>query len=115
MTLNHDTFEYEHELNIGKNKGKARLWMEKGVLTDSGIHHGDRFNVTYIDGYFTNIGYVKPVLLIEVNPNGKRKVSGKLDRPIIDMTAKTLQPLFEIGDRARIYSKGEGVLRITKI
>lgn len=59
---------------IGTNRGKARLWLEGTVLSSQGWRKGDRFDVVFEDG---QLQYVK-------NPNGKRKVAGTDERPIID-------------------------------
>jgi hypothetical protein len=69
---------------IGLNKGKRRIWLENKVLTDNGINHGMRFNA--VNG--TNR------LLIEIAPDGARKIAGKPDRPIIDMSAATITNSF---------------------
>jgi len=69
---------------IGLNKGKRRIWLEGAVLTDNHIHHGMRFNVVNYDN----------VLLILRKTDGKRKVAGKPERPIIDMSAATITNSF---------------------
>ena len=65
---------------IGMNKGKNRIWLEGKSLTAFGIVHGMRFDVVNSPNS----------LMIMINPEGKRKVAGKPDRPIIDMTAATI-------------------------
>lgn len=59
---------------LGSNRGKTRLWLEGNILSSHGWTTGDKFDVILIDGV---LKYVK-------NPNGKRKVAGKIGRPIID-------------------------------
>lgn len=59
---------------LGSNRGKTRLWLEGAILSAQGWTTGDRFDVILIDG----------VLKYAKNPNGKRKVAGKIGRPIID-------------------------------
>ena len=65
---------------LGSNRGKTRLWLEGAILSAQGWHTGDRFDVILIDGV---LKYVK-------NPNGKRKVAGKVGRPIIDTNTDKL-------------------------
>ena len=69
---------------IGLNKGKRRIWLEGKVLTNAGINHGDRFDIAY--------GYNQ--LAININPAGSRKISGKIGREVIDMTAATITDAF---------------------
>jgi DNA (cytosine-5)-methyltransferase 1 len=76
---------------IGLNKGKRRIWLENKVLTDNGINVGMRFNAINGDNR----------LLIEITPNGDRKIASrktsKTDStllPIIDMSAATITNSF---------------------
>jgi len=69
---------------IGLNKGKRRIWLEGAVLTDNGINHGMRFNVVNQDN----------ALVISIDPDGKRKIAGRVDRPVIDMSAATITDSF---------------------
>jgi DNA (cytosine-5)-methyltransferase 1 len=70
--------------NIGMNKGKRRIWLQNGELTDNGIHHGMRFDAVPSGN----------VLEIIINPEGKRKIAGGPDRPIIDMAGKIVTDAF---------------------
>ena len=70
---------------IGLNKGKRRIWLEGKVLTNAGINHGQRFD-TETNG--------DDNLLIIIDPAGDRKIAGKPDRPIIDMSAATITSAF---------------------
>lgn len=65
---------------IGTNRGKNRIWLEGAVLTDNGIYHGMRFNVISAPNS----------LVIAIAHDGKRKIAGKPGRPIIDMSAGTI-------------------------
>ena len=65
---------------IGTNRGKNRIWLEGAVLTDNGIYHGMRFNVINSPNS----------LVIQIAHDGKRKIAGKPGRPIIDMSAATI-------------------------
>jgi hypothetical protein len=65
---------------IGRNKGKPRLWLEGAILQDHGFTQGSRFDLIHTATGFT----------LELSSDGARKVSGKPDRPIIDITASSL-------------------------
>jgi hypothetical protein len=65
---------------LGANRGKTRLWLEGNILANQGWRTGDKFNVVMIDGV---LKYVK-------NTNGKRKVAGKVGRPIIDTNTNAI-------------------------
>lgn len=83
-------------LNIGSNRGKARLWIEGSFLRDAGFAHGDRYDVTVLPGRGLSIVH---------NPNGKRKIAGKPGREIIDITGKVLnQAGFNVGSRATLFA-----------
>lgn len=69
---------------IGLNRGKRRIWIEGNILIDHGINHGDRWNVINSPNS----------LVILVDPNGKRKVAGTKNRPIIDMSGATITDSF---------------------
>ena len=69
---------------IGINKGKSRLWIEGALLTSAGFRHGQRYNIQHHSRGFT---------IISDEINGKRKISGKADRPVIDITASGLGAL----------------------
>lgn len=70
--------------NIGRNRGRPRLWLEKAILTDNGFNHGDRFNVTNEPDR----------MVLQVDDLGARKVAGKPDRPVIDMAGAVLERSF---------------------
>lgn len=65
---------------LGSNRGKTRLWLEGNILESQGWTTGDRFDVVMIDG----------VLKYAKNTNGKRKVAGKVGRPIIDTNTNAI-------------------------
>ncbi len=69
---------------IGFNRCKARIWLEGKILTNAGIFHGMRFNVINSPNS----------LVIVIDPDGKRKIAGKPDRPIIDMSGATITDSF---------------------
>ena len=68
---------------IGMNKGKPRLWIEGKALMLAGLDHGTRWDLVPGEG----------VLHITAHPEGKRKVAGSPDRPVIDISAASLDCL----------------------
>ncbi len=90
---------------VGLSKGKPRIWLEKGELSDNGIHHGMRFDV-YPMGYG---------IRIEIAATGKRKIAGTPERPIIDMAGKVVSGSgFDHGDEFYIHAV-DGGLDLIKI
>lgn len=91
--------------NIGSNKGRPRLWLEKAVLADAGFKAGDKIHAEVTE---------QGRLDVRVWAEGKRKVSGKADRPIIDLTGKLLEEAgFKTGDVVKVVASA-GALVITK-
>ena len=65
---------------IGKNRGVSRLWIEGKSLASSGWSRGRRFDVVWSAGE----------LVYVAKADGKRKVAGTADRPIIDTNTDKL-------------------------
>lgn len=61
-------------LRIGRNRNKARIWIEGAALSSMGWKKGDSFNCTFENN---RIVYTK-------DEGGSRKVAGTDSRPIID-------------------------------
>jgi len=59
---------------IGQNRGKPRLWIEGKFLIEAGFIPPLRYN--FENSVFT------------LHPEGKRKISGTPQRPIIDITGR---------------------------
>ena len=76
---------------VRANKGRARIWLEGKRLTAAGFAAGARFSPEVIEG----------ALVLRLNPNGSRKVSGKGERPIIDMSGGSCDP-FITGDAVQV-------------
>lgn len=62
------------QTNTKNGKTVERVWLENHILTDNGISRGMLYNIEAGKIVFCN--------------DGKKKVSGKLDKPIIDITGK---------------------------
>ena len=85
--------KYLQVYKIGSNRGRPRIWLEGKRLTASGIGRGDKFITHNVDEGVT----------IQITPDGRRKVSGKGDRPIIDIVgADVTRWGFDIGDEVVI-------------
>ena len=74
------------KVTIGQNRGKARLWIEGSWLTGFGFVRGAVFHITIADGRLI-------IRLGSSDEHRSRKVSGKGDRPIIDIVGEILTPL----------------------
>ena len=81
------------EYKIGANRGRPRIWLEGKRLTAAGIGRGDRFRTHKVDDGVN----------IAIDPDGRRKVSGKGDRPIIDIVGSDVKYWgFDIGDDVEV-------------
>ena len=90
---------------VRENRGKPRIWIEGKRLTDAGLSVGDRFDTVQALGQL--IIKKRP----EIPPYGRRKVSGKGERPIIDLSGASCAP-FTTGDAVAIEYKPNGVIVI---
>tara|TARA_R110000868_G_scaffold379731_1_gene645666 strand:- start:140 stop:484 length:345 start_codon:yes stop_codon:yes gene_type:complete len=80
---------------IGTNHGKAvsRIWIEGKRLIESGFVRGARYDreVVNIEGNLT--------IWLQISKDGKYKVAGKGDKPIIDTSGKIIRDVFpDTGD-----------------
>lgn len=89
------------QYTVRANRGKPRIWIEGKRLTDAGLSVGDRFDMIRALGQ----------LMIQKRANGARKVSGKGERPIIDLSGASCDP-FTTGDAVAIEYKPNGVIVI---
>ena len=62
----------------------SRVWIEGARLVRAGFVVGARYTLSETDG----------VLVLTLTPDGKRGVSGKGDKPIIDITGETIRRMF---------------------
>lgn len=90
---------------IGRNRGKPRLWLEGAVLQTAGFTHGERFDIIHTPG----LG----MFTIEADPDGKRKVSGSADRPVIDTLAGGLGEVAKAATVSICYVPGSGIIEVT--
>ena len=95
---------------IGSNKGKPRLWIEGKVLDQAGLPHGTRWTLLPI----TTGG----MRIASAPASGKRKVAGNPGRPVIDITAASLDCLRDhngvMPEQVILeFANGAGVIRVS--
>ena len=89
---------------LGLNRGKSRVWLERGVLRAAGFNH-------YVQYDATPSG---KTLVLTVNPTGARRVAGTPERPIVDINgARILEGLGSPGVALEVTNPAPGVLVIT--
>lgn len=87
--------------NIGQNRGKPRIWLEKLQVSTAGLKPGDRFDVELRGG----------AISLRANPDGSRTVSAKHDKrtgqslPVIDINSADLLALFDGMSAVRVVQK----------
>ena len=101
ITKQADSRPRVQQYTVRTNRGKPRIWIEGKRLTDAGLSVGDRFDMIRALGQ----------LMIQKRANGARKVSGKGERPIIDLSGSSCAP-FTTGDAVAIEYKPNGVIVI---
>ena len=83
---------------IRANRGRPRIWLEGKRLVEAGYERGVRYNVIQLplrDGGM--------LLVQNEEGTGKRKVSGKGDRPIVDIVgAEIVNSKLRVGDEVVI-------------
>lgn len=90
--------------NIGKNRGKPRLWLEGAILTESGFKHGQRWHLMRYDDGTLNL------IIVEA---GSRRVAGTPERPIIDINNGTM--LAGLGPKVWITNLSKGCIRVENV
>lgn len=89
---------------VRANRGRPRIWLEGRRLTAAGFTPGRRYAQVYNTNTMT--------LTLAAGTAGDRKVSGKGDKPIIDLSG-TGCGLFETGD-AVLVTYRPGVILIAR-
>tara|TARA_R100000808_G_scaffold24356_1_gene55938 strand:- start:16407 stop:16757 length:351 start_codon:yes stop_codon:yes gene_type:complete len=112
---------------LGKNKGleRSRIWIEGKRLTEAGFHRGEYYiaefggfyatpeEADYSDGLVLSL--IDDETVIDFGAIQPRKVSGKGDHPIIDITGKTVKEFFDGSEYVEVdYKKGVIVIRGVK-
>jgi len=63
-----------------------RIWLEGSALADHGFSHGNGYSVEY-----------NANSIILWHDDGKRKVAGSINRPVIDLQSKKINTIFVEG------------------
>ena len=95
---------------IGQNRGKPRLWIEGKALTEAGFVRGDAFGFSFDRNGKAHI--VRDGTAPGARP---RKVSGKADKPIIDIAGSSLGALGEAASVTLSYLPGSGVITVEAV
>lgn len=85
---------------IGMNRSKPRVWIEGAALIQAGFARGDKFSATIKEGR----------LVIQLDADGARTVSGKGDKPIVDIATGDLLTIAPIGTILALSSPKAGRL-----
>ena len=98
----------DKQLNVGMNRGKARLWIEGNWLAAAGFTRGMAYTVRPMPE--------NGMLLIYADPAGARKVAGTVDRPILDLTrGADMDAIGGAGSRVSLVSPNAGSIIVTKL
>ena len=87
---------------VRANRGKARIWLEGNRISHAGLSVGDRFDLDIIAGQH---------LRIKKAEDGAHKVSGKGERPIIDLSGSSCAP-FSTGDAVALEYHPHGTIYV---
>jgi hypothetical protein len=82
------------QTKIGCNRNKPRVWIEGQVLIDAGFTRGKFFTATITPKRMTLV----------VHAEGNRTVSGKGEKPVVDIATADLLQLGPIGTRLNIVT-----------
>ena len=84
------------KIGTSKKIARSRIWLEGPRLIDAGFTHGVRYDVRE-----TPSGIV-----ISAHPEGKRRVAGTPQRPIIDITGAIVRDNFRADFAEVAFSHG---------
>jgi len=82
------------DYTVRANKGKPRIWIEGKRLIAARFLRGERFTLTSNDAG----------IVLRLDPEGSRKVCGKGERPLIDISGGGCAPMVT-GDQVEIVYK----------
>jgi hypothetical protein len=75
---------FTSKIGAARQTPGSRVWIEGTRLMAAGFTVGQRYNLTEIDNQ----------LILTLASDGQRKVSGKGDKPIIDITGDLIRRVF---------------------
>ena len=86
----------------------SRVWIEGARLVRAGFVVGARYTLS--EDYWSQCHAGE--LVLALTPEGKRRVSGKGDKPIIDITGETIRRVFARRPSV-LVEYGVGTIRIS--
>lgn len=94
------------KVKVGPNKGKpsSRVWLEGKRLLDAGFTVGTRYS-RVVSG---------STVVINASDAGKYKVSGKGEKPIIDIAGAIVENLFGDLESVTVEFFTDGVISISR-
>jgi len=94
-------------LSIGENfsKGVRRIWLEGNALINAEFHVGRRYRRDYDE---------RGNLLLVTDAQGKYKVSGKGEKPIIDISGGVIDRTFPRPQSSVKVAFSHGVITISE-
>jgi DNA (cytosine-5)-methyltransferase 1 len=105
--MNAQTLTVTITRKIGQNRGKPRLWIEGAHLTAAGFKPGDMFAFNIVGDTFAMVRCDAPSLPSDKRP---RKVSGKGEKPIMDISGAGLGAIGNAASVTLRYLPGSGVI-----
>ncbi len=88
---------------IGRNRSRARLWIEGKHLTAAGLSHGTLWTLNQTEDGLT----------IQADPQGRRRIAGRADRPVIDIVGTSLGKLADAKVVSCSYQPDSGLITVT--
>ena len=78
---------------IGSNRGESRIWIEGKALTEFDWNKGQLYVKEVHE--CTPAGHLAEIKLFKDSTNGKLKIAGGVDRPVIDLCGKYVTNTFK--------------------
>lgn len=85
----------------GQNRGQRRVWLEGARLVDAGWTRGTRFSRTVTDGTIF-LHACSEQEFSELRARARGTVSGKGDKPVVDLNGQWLTKFLGTADRVRV-------------
>ena len=77
---------------LGSNRGERRIWIEGKALTEYDWNKGQLYVKEVHE--CTPAGHLAEIKLFKDSTNGKFKIAGGVDRPVIDLNGKYVTKTF---------------------
>ena len=89
---------------IGNNRGRPRLWLQGAILEAAGFAPGDHYALKVAEGKLRLRLLTKDDQPQPAEEPKQRKVSGKSDMPIVDISGDVIERAFPDGGTVRVKS-----------